>query len=181
VVVSSTIVAEGPAGGRIRQDVPILRLADAIPAGLGSGEAHGSWLAIIDDLASVPVSEDEGVRTNIGLVNLGKGDIVVEIAFVESLGSCLDGLGEVPRISVRLDPFEHRQLNNVIAEAAGRPLPHAIALVAADELAAQGDESDDEGWFIAYASVVDTHSNDARLKIARTASTRYPLALAPCR
>ena len=91
------------------------------------------------------VSNTDGFRTNLGLLNTT--EIEVEI-LIELFASDKTPFGSV---STALAPFEHRQINRVFREVTQEAVANGVAWVST---------TTPEGAFLAYASVVDNRSGD---------------------
>jgi hypothetical protein len=133
------------ASSRTYNDDPAGTYGQTVPA-LSSSEAFG----IGDDVALIQLSRSpnraEGFRTNIGFVSLGGSQTALEIDLYRADGSHLGSL------SRNLDPFGHRQVNDVFHAVGADDVADGYALVRTTSA---------DGAFIAYASVVDNATGDA--------------------
>lgn len=137
--------------GTYGQAVPAVAASDAIMFGDDA------------DLIQLSRSPDPsvGFRTNLGLVNLIGSPLRVEIDLFTAAGA---SLGSVART---LQPFEHRQLNDVFRMAGIHDVGDGYAVVRT---------TTEAGRFIAYASVVDNGSGDAVFLLARADGDTDPSA-----
>jgi len=101
--------------------------------------------AVILQLSSSP-SENDGFRTNLGVVNLTDESLMVRIDLFPPEGSRIGTLNR------QLKPREYRQVNDIINRIDGTQVDDAYAVVTTPTV---------DGKFVAYASVVDNASQDS--------------------
>jgi len=87
-----------------------------------------------------------GYRTNIGLVNVTDHQTGIAVDLFRADSTTITAL------TYRLKPFEYRQINDIFGVAGPSDIEDGYAVVRT---------TDEDGRFIAYASVVDNGSGDA--------------------
>ena len=103
--------------------------------------AWGQAIRFGDAAQILQLARNDGFRSNLGLVNLGDGEITVHVDLLATDGS---SFGEVTQT---LAGGEHLQLNQVLPAAA-------------DAARARVWTSTPGGAFLAYGSVVDNQTDD---------------------
>lgn len=125
-------------GGTYGQDVPVVRDEDAIGAG---------QVGVLQQL-----EQSAGFRTNLGLVNMGAGPIVVTVELFDAAAVVLGSF------DVELRAFEPRQVDRVFTRVTRSAVEDGVIRVFTTTAG---------GRFVAFASVVDNVSGDPVLTIAR--------------
>jgi hypothetical protein len=149
VIVSSRAVATTSEGGEFGTAIPAVDPRAALPP---------STVGIVTDLEWAPRMSQTGVRTNLGLLNVGAEPATVEILFAQTPSSTLfSPLGDLVRVD--LPPYGHRQLNDVLAGATTDSVVQAFAVL----------RSIDGAGVIAYGAVVDNATGDTRYRPASVA------------
>jgi hypothetical protein len=153
-VVQGTFGANGSGALLVKAQQPLVvvsRTYNDTPDG-----TFGQFIAGFDDRGAIHagqvghllmLEESESARSNIGLVNLGEGQVTVEVIFVDPSGSDLGTL------SYTLPPLGVIQLNRILRELTDLDVSGFRAEVRV--LTA-------EGRVMAYGSVVDNLSGDPR-------------------
>jgi hypothetical protein len=134
ILVTSRTYNDDP-DGTFGQFIPALPAGDVLSAGVS-----GCLLQL-----SRSASASTGFRTNVGLVNATASGLTVEVGLFTADDVLLG------TVQVQLQPFEHRQVNDIFASVTGN-LEDGFATVRTTTAG---------GLFFAYASVVDNRSGDA--------------------
>jgi photosystem II stability/assembly factor-like uncharacterized protein len=96
---------------------------------------------------SQSTSETQGFRTNIGLLNLSEGTLLMKVRLFDSGGT------ELGTVTTWLDPYEFEQLDKIFRRVTSQEVSDGYAVVEAQFTG--GSER-----FLAYASVIDNRTGD---------------------
>ena len=133
-----------PAGSTFGEFVPAVPIEETV------SNHQQSYLIM---LAHSDPASGSGYRTNLGVVNSGAGEIVIEILLQDAMGNYFG------RVHRKLPPYGYHQFDGILAHWAGTPIDDAYAVVRC---------TTPDGRFVAYASVIDNRTGGPILVPAAT-------------
>ena len=113
----------------------------AVPDDAAAAAGDEIWLAGLKQAAS----DDEGYRTDLGLVNVSHVPVDLTVTFFTPERT------ELGELSYHLRPEESFQITKVLTRVTADPVLQALARITTDTT---------DGRFLAYASVIDNRTND---------------------